>query len=214
MNAPAVPGLPGATSNNMGGARSRRSEFPVSLQFLDRWSPRAFTDDPISEPDLMGILEAARWAPSNSNAQPWRFAYSMRGDTFWPQYLGLLNDNNRRWADKAAALVVILSSRFIVAPNGEASVSRTHSFDAGCAWGYLALQAHLSGWAAHCMAGFDMERTRGALGVPPAFVVEAIVAVGRQGTIDKLPLNLRARELPSQRRPLQDSVSAGRFRGT
>ena len=197
----------------MSGARSRRADYPVSLQFLDRWSPRAFTESPIAEPDLMAILEAARWAPSASNVQPWRFAYSLRGDAFWRPYVGLLNENNQKWAASAAALVVILSSRYVVAPNGDASISKTNSFDAGCAWGYLALQAHLSGWAAHAMAGFDVEKTRGLLAVPPAYAVEAVVAIGRQGTVDALPIGLRARELPSQRRPLADSVFAGKFTG-
>lgn len=197
----------------LGGAKSRRADAPIAVQFLDRWSPRAFTDAPMSEPDLMGILEAARWAPSASNAQPWRFTYALRGDAFWNGYVGLLNENNQRWAGKAAALVAVLSSRYIVAPNGEASVSRTHSFDAGCAWGYLALQAHLNGWAAHAMAGFDVERARNFLQLPSAYVLEAFVAIGRQGGVDTLPMGLRARELPSQRRPLADSVSAGRFKG-
>lgn len=161
----------------------------------------------------MALLEAARWAPSASNVQPWRFVYSLRGDAFWHGHVGLLNENNQKWAASAAALVIILSSRYVVAPSGDASISKTHSFDAGCAWGYLALQAHLSGWAAHAMAGFDGERARGLLAVPPAFAVEAMVAIGRQGTVDALPIGLRARELPSQRRPLADSVSAGKFKG-
>ncbi|MBP7567006.1 MAG: nitroreductase family protein [Burkholderiaceae bacterium] len=204
-----IPANPGA----LAGARSRRADFPVSVQFIDRWSPRAFTDEAMTEADVLGVLEAARWAPSASNAQPWRFCYSLRGDAHWGGYLGVLNDTNQRWVKRAAALVVVLSSRYIVAPSGEASVSRTHSFDAGCAWGFMALQAHLSGWAAHAMAGFDAERLRALLGVPLAFNIEAVVALGRQGTVDLLPMALQPRELPSQRRPLADSVSAGRFSG-
>ena len=140
-----IPLAPGV----LAGARSRRADFPVAVQFIDRWSPRAFTDETMTEADLLGVLEAARWAPSASNAQPWRFCYSLRGDAHWAGYLGVLNETNQRWARRAAALVVVLSSRYIVAPSGEASVSRTHAFDTGCAWGFLALQAHLSGWAAH-----------------------------------------------------------------
>ena len=207
-----IPGTPGAP-NGLGGARSRRADFPVAVQFLDRWSPRAFTEEPMTQADLMGVLEAARWAPSSSNVQPWRFAYSLRGDEHWAGYVSVLNENNQRWARRAAALVVLLSSRFVVAPNGEASVSRTHAFDTGCAWGFLALQAHLSGWAAHAMAGFEAERARALIGVPMSYTIEAVVALGRQGTVDVLPMGLQPRELPSQRRPLVDSVFAGKFTG-
>ncbi len=198
-------------SPSVGGARSRRADFPIAGQFLDRWSPRAFTDAQITEPDLLGILEAGRWAPSASNVQPWRFVYSLRGDAHWNGFVSTLTENNQKWAGRASALVAVLSSRFIVAPDGEATVSRTHSFDAGCAWGFLALQAHLNGWAAHGMAGFDPARARTLLQVPQSFAIEAFVAIGRQGPVDVLPVGLRARELPSQRRPLADSVAAGKF---
>lgn len=202
-----------APTGALGGARSRRADFPVAVQFLDRWSPRSFTDATIPEPDLMGILEAARWAPSANNVQPWRFVYSLRDDAHWAGFVNLLNENNQRWAVKAAALVFILSARFSVAPNGEASVFRTHSFDTGCAWGFLALQAHLNGWATHGMAGYDPERARALLQVPQTFNIEAAVAIGRQGPVDLLPMALQPRELPSQRRPVIDSVSVGKFKG-
>jgi nitroreductase len=87
----------------------RESAQPVDAMFLERWSPRAFTQDVISEADLLAILEAGRWAPSCFNAQPWRFLYARRGTAHWKKFLELLVPFNRGWAKDAAALIVLVS---------------------------------------------------------------------------------------------------------
>ena len=190
----------------------RTTDFPIDPIFLERWSPRAFTREPISEPDLLTILEAARWAPSSFNAQPWRFIFARRDTPDWENFLNLLLPNNRVWAKDASALVILISNRFMRKPGEDVDVpSSTHSFDAGTASGYLALQANKIGFFVHGMAGFDKERTLTELHIPKEFHAEAIYAIGKLGDPSKLPEALRAREHPSLRLPLTELAFEGAF---
>ena len=193
-------------------ANSRTADYPIDPLFLERWSPRAFTDEAISQAELLTLLEAARWAPSSFNSQPWRFLYARRDTEPWPRFLGLLNEYNQSWAKNAAALVILVSKTTLLPRGADKEVpSYTHSLDAGAAWANLALQATRSGWAAHGMAGFDVPRTAAELGVPANYRVEAAVAIGRPGDKSLLPEALRAREVPSDRLPLSQLVNEGRF---
>lgn len=189
----------------------RVADHPIDKLFLDRWSPRAFDGQPASRDDLMTMLEAARWAPSSSNLQPWHFLYSIKGGPDWELFLGFLNEGNRSWCQSAGALLVLLSKTTRPSKEGEVP-SYTHSHDAGCAWGYLALQAVMLGYHAHGMAGIDRERASRDLGVPANYRVEQMIAVGRRSDPASLPEAVRAREQPNSRRPLAASVSEGRFR--
>ena len=192
--------------------RERRSDYPIARIFLDRWSPRAFTREEISEQDLMTILEAARWAPSSYNSQPWRFIYARRGTLHWERLFGLLISFNQSWAKDAAALVVLVSNPMMLPPGSDHEVlSHSHSLDAGAASGFLALQANQLGWYVHGMVGFDLERAAIELGVPSGFRVEAAYAVGRKGDPELLPDFLQAREAPSDRVPLENIVFEGGF---
>ncbi|HLY54267.1 MAG TPA: nitroreductase family protein [Stellaceae bacterium] len=188
---------------------SRTSAFPIHPMFLERWSPRAFADDTIDEHELLTLFEAARWAPSAFNAQPWHFIYGRRGTPAFDRLLGVLIEFNRGWAHRAAALVIVVSE---IAPGPDKSVpSHSHSFDAGAAWAYLALQAHRSGWHAHGMTGVDFAKAAADLGVPDTHRVEAAAAIGRIGHRSVLPEKLQAREQPNDRKPLTEIVSEGRF---
>ena len=192
----------------------RTADHPIDPLFLERWSPRAFTGEAISEAAFMTILEAARWAPSASNAQPWRFLYALRETPHWERFLGLLSESNRSWAQRAAALLVIVSNGVMRPANAAHDVaSYTHSFDAGAAWAQLGLQAVRSGWHAHAMAGFDKERAFAELNVPAGYRVEAAVAIGRRGDGASLSEAQRAREVPSGRDPLSVSALEGGFPG-
>jgi nitroreductase len=193
----------------MKGSEERHADHPVDALFLDRWSPRAMSGDPIADDELMVLFEAARWAPSSFNNQPWRILYARRESDHWPTFLGLLVDANKVWASKAAALLVFVS-KTTFDHNGKPA--RTHSFDAGAAWENLALQASLRGLVAHGMQGFDYERAREELGIPDEYQVEAMVAVGRPGPRDALPEKLQAVESPNERRPLAQMVCEGPFR--
>lgn len=191
---------------------SRSADHAIDPLFLERWSPRAFTDEVISEAELKALFEAARWAPSSYNSQPWRFVYARRGTSHWQALLGLLNAFNQSWAKNAAALVVIVSKETMAVPGQADEVpSYSHSFDAGAAWANLALQAVRLGWQAHGMVGFDRERALSELKVPAGYRVEAAVAIGKPGDKAQLPEALQAREAPSQRNPISATAFEGAF---
>jgi len=193
-------------------ADARQSEYPVDKQFLERWSPRAFTGEEIPVETLLTLLDAAHWAPSSFNFQPWRFVYARRGTPHWERLFGILNEFNQSWAGSASALVIVLSRKRALPPGKDVEIDNlTHSFDAGAAWGYLALQASLLGWQAHGMAGIDRAQAVESLGVPQGYAVEAAIAIGRPGDKSALPESLRAREFPSQRLSLSEVAAEGSF---
>jgi len=184
----------------------RQPEYPVDPLFLDRWSPRSMSGEEIPENELLTLLAAASWAPSSYNAQPWRFLFGRRATPAWPLFLDLLVEGNKAWARQAAALVLFVSKR-INDVTGAPSV--THSFDTGAAWAIFALQAHLRGYAAHGMQGFDYARAQRDLKIPEEFRVEAMAAVGRPAAKELLPPRLEARESPSGRRKLSEIACEG-----
>lgn len=194
-------------------SNTRTSEHPVEPLFLDRWSPRAFTGDSMSREDLLTILDAAHWAPSAANSQPWRFVYALRDGEHWDRLFGLLNEYNQSWAKTASALVVIISKTHYSSPGAaEEKPSRSHSFDTGAAWGMLTLQAVQSGYFAHGMAGVHFDKANEALDIPQqGYNVEAVAAIGRLASPDTLPEPLRGREVPSTRVPLSTVAFDGRF---
>lgn len=180
--------------------------------FLNRWSPRAYDGHAMPTTDLLAIIEAARWAPSAYNIQPWRFVYSQRDDAAWPRHLDLLDPFNAGWAQHAAALVFIASDTLMPGNGGRPDTpSRTHSFDAGAAWAQLALQATALGYQAHAMAGVDFDKAHDRLAIPPRFRVEVAVALGNRADPSVLPEDLRERETPSQRLPLGAIAFPGSF---
>ena len=185
----------------------------VSPIFTARWSPRAFTGEAIDAARLNTFFEAARWAPSAFNSQPWRFIYARQGGERWADFLGLLVEFNRSWAQHAAALVVVVVSATRFTPPGKSEAIQTgsHAFDTGAAAAYLALQASLAGWHAHAMSGFDKDRARTVLGIPEGFQAEAVIAIGKLGDPQSLPPGLRERETPSPRQALSAIVAEGRF---
>lgn len=191
----------------------RSSERDVASMFLDRWSPRAFAESKIDDQDLMSFFEAARWAPSSMNAQPWRFIYVKSGEPGWQEFLDSLSNTNRSWASKASALIAFISRKTLEF-GGKEIESPTHGFDTGAAWMSFALQASLSGWYTHGMAGFNGEQLRRFLAIPESFNIDAVVAIGRIGDETDLPEHLKAREIPSDRKSLAELVFHGTFGAT
>jgi len=191
----------------------RSADFPVDPLFLERWSPRAFDGSEIPDDDLMTMFEAARWAPSAFNSQPWRFLYAKNGDGDWARFLSLLIPWNQSWAHSASALVYILSDSmpFTDKKTGEPALSTTHSFDAGAAWACLALQASRMGYHAHGMSGIQYELARAELAIPERYALNAACVVGRIGDPAMLDEKLRSREQPSDRKPVADFAFRGRF---
>nr|WP_294554545.1 nitroreductase family protein [uncultured Rhodopila sp.] len=192
--------------------KPRHAEHPIDPLFLERWSPRAFTDETIAEAELLALFEAARWAPSAYNAQPWRFLYARRDTPHWAKFLGLLVPFNQVWASRAAALIVLVSDPVFLPPGADKAVTlRSHSLDAGAAWASLALQATRAGWRAHGMGGFDAERAATELNVPASHTVELAIAIGRPGERSSLPEAYQAREFPSARKPVAEFAFEGGF---
>ena len=193
-------------------ANSRVADHPIEPVFLERWSPRAFTGELVPEADLHSMFEAARWAPSSYNSQPWRFLYARRETPHWDKFLGLLIEFNRGWAQNAGALVILVSKTLMQLPGKDELVpSHSHSLDAGAAWGYLSLEAQRLGWSTHAMVGFDIPRAATELNVPADHRVETAIAIGRRGDKAILPDFLQAREAPSSRNPQGAFVFEGAF---
>lgn len=197
----------------MTSANHRTATHTVDPLFLERWSPRAYDESAIGDEDLMSLLEAARWAPSSYNVQPWRFVYARRDTADWAKFLGLLIPFNAAWAARASVLFFVASDTVMKGPDGNEGPSHSHSFDAGSAWALLALQATRLGLQAHGMVGFDIPRAQTELNVPERFRMEAAIAVGRLGDKSLLPPQMQEREFPSDRKPVESFAFEGGWRG-
>lgn len=188
--------------------KTRRPAYDIDSSILNRWSPRSFTGEAISDGSLYAIFEAARWAPSSYNNQPWRFIYAKKGSKYWDLLFDLLVDFNKQWCTKASVLVVVLSLK-VFESNGKPSP--THQFDTGAACENLAIQATSQGLATHPMQGFDYDKARRDLVVPDEYEVVAMIAIGKKGPRENLSDELQKREVPSDRKPLPEIVMEGKF---
>lgn len=191
----------------------RQADHPIDPLFLERWSPRAFDGSEVPDADLLTMFEAARWAPSAFNSQPWHFLYAKRGDATWERFLSLLIPWNQSWAHTASVLIYIVSDTlpFTDKKTGEPSPSTTHSFDAGAAWVSLALQATRMGYHAHGMSGIQYDLARAELGLADRYQLNAACVIGRIGDVAQLDEKMRAREHPSDRKPIGDFVHPGHW---
>ncbi len=187
----------------------RTPSAPVALQFLERWSPRAFSQEPVSREELSSLFEAARWAPSCFNEQPWLFVYGADGEDR-ARIEPLLVEGNRAWARKAPVLGVVFARKNF-ARNG--APNRWASFDSGAASMSLALQALDLGLSTHFMGGFDEAAAHEALNVPrDEFEAMAAFAIGRRGDPGELEQSMRERERPSDRKDRSEVAVEGRYR--
>lgn len=190
----------------------RQPEHNVDSLFTQRWSPRGFKPVAIDAATLKQFFEAARWAPSAWNSQPWRFIYALKDTPHWNTLFNTFSEYNQSWAAHASALVLILSKKtFLPAGQQEAVALKSHSFDTGAAWAHLALQASLKGWHTHAIGGYDQAAVRDQLNIPADYQLEAIIVIGQQGSKDHLPQSLQAREQPTPRRSIDSFVAEGIF---
>lgn len=187
---------------------NRESTYPIQSLLLSRVSYRAFSEERLSEEELMALFEAARWAPSSYNNQPWRFVYGRRGKVGWDILFNALIDFNKSWCNHADTLVVVISKNNFEHNNKPA---QTAPFDTGAAWMSLALEAHARNIITHGMEGFDYQLIKKNLHIPDSFTVEAMVAIGKPGNKENLPKEIQEREVPSTRKPLKDIISEGKF---
>ena len=188
---------------------TRKTDHIINPIFVNRWSPRSMTGEEIDDEVLMSLFEAARWAPSSYNNQPWRFLYSKRTGNKWSTFLDLLNEGNKVWAKNAGVLVVIISRKNFEY-NEKPSI--THQFDTGAAWENLALEASIRGIVAHAMQGFDYLKAREDLNIPDQFEIMAMIAIGKRGPIDNLPSKLQQVEHPNDRKELKEIIIEGCFK--
>ena len=175
-----------------------------------RWSPRAFADRPVASELLRRVLTAARWAPSAYNEQPWRFLVARREDPeAFERLLACLKEGNRRWAQRAPVLMLVLARRTFSHSGG----ANPHAwYDTGQAVAYLTLQATALGLYVHQMAGILPDEARHRCAIPEDYDVVGALALGYLGDPAQLPEDLQARERsPRIRRPLAELVFEGRW---
>ncbi len=184
---------------------TRQFHHEIIEPIQNRWSPRAFSTQAVNDQDILALMEAARYAPSCFNEQPWRFIIARQADTL-EKARGALTDKNRRWADKAPVLIVVLARKNFEKNN---EPNRWHTFDAGTAWGFLALEAQQRGLITHAMGGFSPEAVHKAFSVNDEYTIVTIIAVGYMGDSDELPEDLREKERPGTRKSLTELVLAG-----
>ena len=165
---------------------NRKTTYPVEPLILNRWSPRAFSDEPISDAQLMTLFDAARWAQNSFNNQPWRFAYARNGSKDWQKFSDLLEPGNAVWAKNAGVLLLVISKKTF---DYDGRPSRTHTFDTGAACQNLSLQAESMDIMTHGMEGFDYDKAREVFKIPADYEVEAMFAIGRLGNKEDLPKN-------------------------
>lgn len=196
------------TANPSASPLARLPEAEVDSLFIDRWSRRALSDQPISPEQIATLFEAARWAPSANNLQPWLFVYASQPESL-TRARTLLKDLNQRWATRAPLLVFIFARRNH--PETGAPL-RTAVFDTGAAWQSLALQAHKLGLSTRAMGGIHLEQTYEVLGVPrEEFDAIAGIAIGYPGERTSLPEDLHAKELPNARKSTREFAFEGRY---
>lgn len=180
-----------------------QTDAPILDVLAERWSTRVFDPEtPIDEAALASALEAARWAPSANNTQPWRFVVARRGTDAHAAIVAALMGFNQSWAADAGALVV-----FATMSSLEGKPLVWAAYDAGQAAAHFTVQAHASGLHTHQMGGFDREALAAAFGFGDDLAAVTVMAVGALGDIDRVPEALRERELaPRTRRPIDESV--------
>lgn len=185
------------------------TRHPIHPLLAERWSPRAFADRSVDPEALGSLLEAARWAPSSNNEQPWRFLVARREDgPLFQRILGCLVPGNQAWAQNAPVLLLALAR---LRRERDGAPNRLALYDVGQAVAHLTFQASALGLAVHQMAGIDVEKIRADFQLPEDLEPATAVAVGYPGDPATLPERLREREvLPRERKNLEEIVLSGR----
>jgi|SRR5690625_2814622 len=184
----------------------RKSKYNIDPIYLRRWSSRAFANKSVESDKLMTILEAARWAPSANNMQPWRFIVAESKEER-NLFMSFINESNQVWCRNAPILIAVVSKTII----NEGGSNISHAFDTGTAWGYLSLEATRQGLLTHALGGFNRDKAREALQLPNEYDFHAIVAVGYYDKKADLPSSIKEREVPSLRNPIDQFVFKGKY---
>ncbi len=190
--------------------RQAETRYAIHELIGRRWSPRAFSPRPVEREKLQSLLEAARWAPSSYNDQPWSYIVATKGDPAnFERMLDALGDFNRQWAKEAPVLVLAVAKLHF---ERSGKPNRHAWYDVGQAVANLTVQATALDLYVHQMAGFDPARARELFDIPDGHEPVAVMAAGYLGDPATLPEPLRGLELtPSTRKPLEDFVFSGRW---
>ena len=186
---------------------NRKPTVPISPLIYTRWSPRKMSGEKMTKEELLPLFEAARWAPSSFNEQPWRFVVAVEEEDK-KRFLDLMVEFNQKWSEKASAIVLILSKKNFT-HNGNAN--KCHTFDTGAAWMALSLEGARRGYVVHGIAGFDYDKARQELQIPEDYEIEAMCSIGKFA--EDLTVSPEMAEKPSQRKELKEFVSWGDFKG-
>lgn len=187
------------------GAQMRKPSYPILPVMVERWSPRAMGGE-LTDDHIKTLIEAARWAPSSYNNQPWRFIVAKKGTSEFDHMLSLLVPFNQLWAKNAAALIAIVSHNTFYF-NGQPS--RSHTFDTGAAWQNIALQATSMGLVTHGMEGLEYDKAHKELALPADVTLEMIFAVGKPAPVDVLPERMQKDEQKTDRKPITELMYKG-----
>lgn len=182
------------------------TDFPIHDLLAQRWSPRAFADKAVPKELLGSLLEAARWAPSSRNLQPWKFVIAdrHRNPDGFARILATLMEGNRTWAQNASVLLIAVTQP---KPDPAGRANAYAEYDVGQAIAHLTIQAMASGLYMHQMGGFNREKAREALVIPEGFQPVVSAAIGYLAPPSTLPEDIRARELVQRsRNPLSEIV--------
>jgi nitroreductase len=185
-------------------------DHPIHELIRERWSPRAFSAEPVSAEALRSLFEAARWSPSSSNEQPWAFIVGTREDAVsHAKLLSTLVEANQTWAKNAPVLAIAVSE-LAFARNGRPN--RNAFYDTGAAVAHLTTEATARGLFVHQMAGFDPQKAIEVFSIPAGWDPIAAFAIGYPGDLQSLPETLRERELAVRtRKPLTEFVMSGNW---
>jgi nitroreductase len=186
------------------------NDFPVHQLIRERWSPRSFAEKAVPKDVLRSLFEAARWAPSSNNQQPWAYLVATKDDKeSFDKMLGVLVEFNASWAKNAAVLAIAVAELFF--PKNKVP-NRNAQYDTGAASALLSVEATAQGLAVHQMAGFDPEKARQAFAIPAGWDAIATLAIGYPGDPNSLPPKLKDRELaPRTRKPISEFVMTGQW---
>ncbi len=185
-------------------------DHSINPLLMKRWSPRAFANTPIDPSEINKIFEAARWAASSFNEQPWRFVYAHKGDQAYDRLMESINPFNQSWTSSAPLLILgVVKDDF--SHNG--SANRHASYDLGAAVANMSIQAAEADIYFHQMAGFDPKKAAELIGIPEGYTPVVMIAAGYIGDAYALPENLREREnAPRERKAVSDFAFGGEFK--
>ncbi len=190
--------------------KDAKPDHPIDELISKRWSPRAFASRPVEREKLLSLLEAARWAPSSNNEQPWRFILALKEEDAFQRLLACLAEGNQIWVKEAPALMLSVAKLHF--RDEVEKKNRMAIHDIGLAVQNLVVQAGVLGLYVHQMAGFDLQKARAAFQIPEHYEPVTAIAIGYLGDPAQLPENLRLRELaPRERKPLKELVFSARW---